>query len=46
MPVFIDVNTIEMPAKVMHAIRMISIINIMSGIVYDIRESFWDRSGE
>ncbi len=39
-PVFIDVNTIEIPAKVMHVISMISIINIMSGIVYDIREDF------
>jgi len=33
MPVFMDVNTIRIPAMVMHAIRMISIINIMSGIL-------------
>ncbi len=35
MPVFIDVNTIEIAAMRMHAIRMISIINIMSGILYN-----------
>lgn len=37
MPVFIDAKTIKMPAARMHTIRMILIINIMSGILYDIR---------
>jgi hypothetical protein len=34
MPVFIDANTIEIPANTIHAIRMTSIINIRSKIVY------------